>query len=126
MIPENKFGISHFTKDDIDCLYLKGYLDAHTAPELESALSNIIQKGRNRILVNFRELDYISSAGLGVFMAFIEDIREAGGDIKLSEMKPKVFSVFDLLGFPMLFDIEQEESKAIEKFNGNQVINKDL
>jgi anti-sigma B factor antagonist len=111
-----KFSIERQAKNGVDCLYLGGYLDAHTAPELESQISDIIDEGQNKILVNFTDLDYISSAGLGVFMAFIEDIRSKGGDIKMANMKPKVFSVFDLLGFPMLFDIETDENSAIEKF----------
>jgi anti-sigma B factor antagonist len=111
-----KFSIDRQAKEGVDCLYLGGYLDAHTAPELESQISDIIDEGQNQILVNFANLDYISSAGLGVFMAFIEDIRTKGGDIKMANMKPKVFSVFDLLGFPMLFDIETDEKTAIEKF----------
>ncbi len=113
----NKFGIQHRMKDDINCLYISGYLDAHTAPDLESFIGDLIKKGENKFLINFSDLDYISSAGLGVFMAFIEDLRETGGDIKMAAMKPKVFSVFDLLGFPVLFDIEKEENVAIEKFN---------
>jgi len=100
----------------VECLYLHGELDAHTAPELENSIANIIKSGINRILVNFTELDYISSAGLGVFMAFIEEIRDSGGDIKLCNMKPKVFAVFDLLGFPLLFDILEDESDALLKF----------
>ncbi|MFP4529398.1 MAG: STAS domain-containing protein [Candidatus Kapaibacterium sp.] len=120
-MPESaKLSIEREAKKGIDCLYLGGYLDAHTAPELESEISEIIEAGQNRILVNFRDLDYISSAGLGVFMAFIEDIRSRGGDIKLANMKPKVFSVFDLLGFPMLFDIETEEIHALEKFMNDE------
>ena len=39
-----------------------------------------------------------------------------GGDIKLSEMKPKVFTVFDLLGFPMLFEIVEQDQIALAKF----------
>lgn len=116
MIGDNKFSIQHKEVEQVDCLYLKGYLDAHTAPVLESAITNIIGKGQYKILVNFRDLDYISSAGLGVFMAFIEDVRDSGGDIKLADMKPKVFSVFDLLGFPVLFDIEKEDVSALKKF----------
>lgn len=112
----SKFDIERKTVSEIDCLYLKGYLDAHTAPRLENTLESLINEGQNKIVVNFNELDYISSAGLGVFMAFIEDIRKQGGDIKLTAMKPKVFSVFDLLGFPMLFDIDSEEDVAIGKF----------
>lgn len=123
MSESNKFEIHKRTQEGIECLYLGGFLDAHTAPELESAISEIIGNGGNKILVNLKDLDYISSAGLGVFMAFIEEIREKDGDIKLAEMKPKVFSVFDLLGFPMLFDIEREERVALGKFHDHE--NKD-
>mgnify|MGYP000987982534 CR=1 FL=1 len=121
MTPTVKFGIDKKNNNGIDCLYLKGYLDAHTAPELEQAINELVEDGKNKILVNFADLDYISSAGLGVFMSFIEDIRDNGGDIKMSDMKPKVYSVFDLLGFPILFDIEREEQIAIEKFLMNEI-----
>jgi anti-sigma B factor antagonist len=116
-MPEANFEISKQTRDGIDCIYLKGYLDAHTAPELENVISDSVSGGINKLIINFKDLDYISSAGLGVFMAFIEDVREKGGDIKMTEMKPRVFNVFDLLGFPVLFDITDNESMAIEKFN---------
>ncbi len=111
-----KLTIEHQKDTSIDKLYLHGYLDMHTAPQLESSLDNLIKTGRHNILVNFRGLDYISSAGLGVFMVFIEDVRLNGGDIKLTEMKPKIFTVFDLLGFPMLFDISENEIDALAKF----------
>lgn len=116
-MPEANFEISKQTRDGIDCIYLKGYLDAHTAPELENVISDSVSVGINKLIINFRDLDYISSAGLGVFMAFIEDVREKGGDIKMAEMKPRVYNVFDLLGFPVLFDITDNESMAIAKFN---------
>lgn len=114
---ETKFTIEHHSMGEIKCLKIQGYLDAHTAPQLESALGNLVQDGKHKIIVNFSELDYISSAGLGVFMVYIEDVRASGGDIKLSEMKPKVFTVFDLLGFPMLFEILESNHAAIAKFD---------
>ncbi len=95
---------------------LNGYLDAHTAPELEKTFMELLEAERYNIIVNFRDLTYISSAGLGVFMAFIEDVRDNQGDIKLVGMSPKVYNVFDLLGFPMLYEIYEEEQKAHEKF----------
>jgi anti-sigma B factor antagonist len=113
----SKFGITKKQMDGIDCFYLEGYLDAHTAPQLESAFQESLDAGKYKLLVNFKDLDYISSAGLGVFMAFIEDIRNQAGDIKLTSMQEKVFSVFDLLGFPMLFDIMPNDTEAIDKFS---------
>ncbi|MBM2816028.1 MAG: anti-sigma factor antagonist [Ignavibacteria bacterium] len=118
---QNKFEIKHQANRGIQCLNLEGYLDAHTAPKLESAIEELMKSGFNKILVNFQDLDYISSAGLGVFMAFIEEIRESGGDIKLTSMKSKIFSVFDLLGFPILFDIETNDESAIAKFLKNDL-----
>jgi anti-sigma B factor antagonist len=102
--------------EGISVMYLKGYLDAHTAPDFEKALRMVIDENQFRIVVNLSELVYISSAGLGVFMGFIEEVRKKGGDIKLAELTEKVFRVFDLLGFPMLYDILEKEEQAIEKY----------
>lgn len=95
---------------------LMGYLDAHTATRLEETIQGVIVGGCNRIVVDFAELEYISSAGLGVFMVFIEGVRTSGGDIKLAAMKPKVFTVFDLLGFPVLFEIHPTVELALNNF----------
>ena len=111
------FHITHRNADSYDVLELKGELDAHTASQLEDALKRLIDQNDHKIIVNFDDLDYIASAGLGVFMAYIEDVRELGGDIKLTNMNKKVYNVFDLLGFPTLYDILDDEQDAIKKFN---------
>lgn len=117
----DKLNINRIEIDDIHKIAIKGYLDAQTAPTLEDELHSIVLQGKTKILVNFKDLIYISSAGLGVFMSYIEQIRKAGGDIKLAEMPENVFSVFDLLGFPLLFDISRDENILIEKFKRNEV-----
>lgn len=111
------FNITHRKIDSYDVLVLNGELDAHTASQLEDSLKNLIEQNNHQIIVNFDELDYIASAGLGVFMAYIEDVRELGGDIKLTNMNEKVYNVFDLLGFPTLYDILEDEQDAVKKFN---------
>ena len=112
----SNFSISSKSNDDIHILELSGELDAHTAPELEESITALISREKYKIIVNFSDLDYISSAGLGVFMAYIEDVRGLGGDIKLTNMKPSVYNVFDLLGFPTLYDILDLETEALERF----------
>ena len=112
----NEFIVKRKDVADVSIVYLKGYLDAHTAPEFENALQDLVDEDRVRIIVNLSELSYISSAGLGVFMGFIEDIRSKKGDIKMAEPNEKVFRVFDLLGFPVLYEIFKEEAEAIEKY----------
>ena len=111
------FEVTKKVEGDVAVLYLKGFLDAHTAPELESAFQEMIDGEHYNILVNFQDLDYISSAGLGVFMGFIEKIRTNDGDIRMSNMTSKVFKIFDLLGFPKLYKIFDDEGKALGSFS---------
>lgn len=111
------FKIAQRELDAVQVLELKGYLDAHTAPALEEAFQTLLKNQHYNIVVNCKDLSYISSAGLGVFMAYIEDVRKNKGDIKLSNMSPKVFNVFDLLGFPLLYEITKEEQEAVKKFS---------
>ncbi len=101
----------------VNIIDLKGYLDAHTAPDLENAFNGLIEDQKFKVVVNFDDLNYISSAGLGVFMAYVETIRENKGDIKFSNMKENVYNIFDLLGFPMLYEFYPEENDAIKKFD---------
>jgi len=110
------FKIHHRDGDGVSVIELKGYLDAHTAPDLETAFQKLLTEKKYNVVVNCRDLSYISSAGLGVFMAYVEDIRKNKGDIKLTNMSPKVYNVFDLLGFPILYEIYKEEQEAISRF----------
>jgi anti-sigma B factor antagonist len=114
------FKINHKEVRSYDVLELIGELDAHTASQLENSLKNLIDNEKHQIIVNCQQLDYIASAGLGVFMAYIEDVRSLGGDIKLTNMNSKVYNVFDLLGFPTLYDILEQEQDAIKKFENDE------
>lgn len=111
------FSVSDEQKGDISVVRLSGYLDAHTAPRLEKKLKELTESGKYKILVDFQDLTYISSAGLGVFMGSIEECRENKGDIKMCQMQENVYTIFDLLGFPMLYDIDDNMQTLIDKFN---------
>jgi anti-sigma B factor antagonist len=111
-----EFSTAITDKGDISVINLSGYLDAHTAPTLENNFTDLIDQSKFKIVVNFEQLAYISSAGLGVFMAYIEKIRDNSGDIKLTNMNDKVYNIFDLLGFPLLYEIYKTENEALNKF----------
>jgi len=115
-----KFEVTSVTEGEIRILKTRGFLDAHTAPNFENALSKAVQEGCTKIVVDLEGLQYISSAGLGVFMGFIEDLRSQGGDIKICNASPKVYRIFDLLGFPSLFEFTRTTEEAIAKFKGEQ------
>lgn len=110
------FQINRSDHDGVRILALDGYLDAHTAPQFEKAIQEEFEGGRKYIVVDCAKLTYISSAGLGVFMSFIEEIRDAGGDIRLAGIVPKVYQVFEVLGFPSLFQIFDTMPAAAASF----------
>lgn len=113
------FSIALRQNQRVSILDISGELDAHTASQLENSLKSLIDDENYHIIVNCSDLDYIASAGLGVFMAYIEDVRALGGDIKLTNMNDRVYNVFDLLGFPTLYDILSDEQEAIASFSDN-------
>lgn len=112
----SKFKINLQEEIAANTIGLVGYLDAHTAPDLEMAIRESISKGSSKILIDFEKLDYISSAGFGVFMEFIEEVRAMGGDIKMTGMSPKIRNLFELLGFNVLFDINDNRNELLNKF----------
>ncbi len=76
-----------------------GVIDTLTAGELEEVIDSLLKRRRYRIVVDLAGVDYISSAGWGIFISHIKDVRANEGDIKLSGMVPDVYEIFQLLEF---------------------------
>ena len=103
-------------QDDVAVITVDGFLDAHTAPQFEQVLQQEIADGRVKLVVDCAKLTYISSAGLGVFMGFIEEVREQRGDIKVCGLSPKVRQVFEILGFETIFELFDNVQGAVDRF----------
>ena len=110
------FSVQRKTSGELTILALNGFLDAHTAPEFEKAVQQEFDAGNVKLIADCGELTYISSAGLGVFMSFIEDIRAANGDLKICNLAPKVAQVFEILGFNSIFEIVPAVDDAARSF----------
>ncbi|TYB31624.1 MAG: STAS domain-containing protein [Candidatus Mcinerneyibacterium aminivorans] len=103
-------------EEDIIKINLKGFLDAHTASDFEDLLTKLIDDGNIKFLVDLNELDYISSTGLGVFMGYIEQIRDKGGDIKFVNVPKNIYKIFSVLGFSTIYEIYDKKDKAVKNF----------
>ncbi|MBL7978265.1 MAG: STAS domain-containing protein [Bacteroidetes Order II. Incertae sedis bacterium] len=117
----SSFSVTFRTTPAAQILDLNGELDAHTAQDLEVAIQTSLSNGKFALVINGANLRYISSAGLGVFMAFVEEVRESGGDIKIVALQPQVYDTFDLLGFPHLFDVLPTLEEAEAKFMAGEL-----
>lgn len=112
----NPFSIEVSRDGGFSIIRLEGYVDAYTAPEFEAAVQTEVDAGHHRLIVDGERLNYISSAGLGVFMSFLEEVRGSGGDIKICRLAPKVRHTFEILGFHEIFEIVADEAAARESF----------
>lgn len=95
-----------------------GRVDSSTAPDLEKALLGLIQSGQKNIVVNLRDTEFISSAGLKALLSALMKVRKMipPGDVVISEIKPELRSSFDLVGFDRLFTFHDDNLYAVGSF----------
>lgn len=98
---------------DVYVILVEGRLDAATGPELEKKIIGSIDAGEKNVVVNFAELNYISSAGLRVLLLAAKKLKEVGGQIVLAAVQPHIKEVFDIAGFTSLFKIFDAEDEAV-------------
>lgn len=95
-------------------LRLKGRLDASTAPAFEEKLLSLIEAGHRALALDFRELDYISSAGLRVLLVGAKKVKPLNGKMVLFALNDHVRQVFEVAGFCSLFMIHPGEEEAVK------------
>jgi anti-sigma B factor antagonist len=101
---------------DISIIRVGGYIDTTTSSELERVLDSLLKSGVFRIIIDLGNVDYISSAGWGIFISEIKGIRERGGDLKLVNMISDVYEVFELLEFHYILKAYETIDSAINDF----------
>lgn len=92
---------------------ISGRLDAVTAPEYEKSIRDMIDGGNSEFVVDFDQLDYISSAGLRALLLMAKLLKEKGGQVCFANVKGNVRSVFKMSGFTSLFKIENSVAEAL-------------
>lgn len=91
--------LSERDRDDISEIRVDGVIDTITASELEKVIDSLINRQRYHILIDLAGVEYISSAGWGIFISHIKEARAADGDIKLVNMIDNVYEIYELLEF---------------------------
>lgn len=104
--------------NDISVVRVDGVIDTMTASELERVMNTLIEQKRYRIIIDLAGVDYISSAGWGIFISNIREIKANAGDIKLARMIPSVYEIFELLEFDSILKAYDNIEKAKIEFRG--------
>ncbi len=116
----DKLLINEEKVEDVVVLKLQGLVDSGTSQQMEGRLNDLISDGNVKIVVDLDLVDYISSAGWGIFVGEIKGVRESDGDIKLASMRPDVREVFDLLEFNTLLTPYDSRGDALAAFEADK------
>lgn len=103
--------------EDIVYLQIIGYIDTTTSLELVNHFKELMKKGNYQFVVDMSGVNYVSSAGWGVFVGEIKDIRDNAGDIKIVHMTPEVYDVFEMLEFNRILKVYDSVPEAINEFD---------
>ena len=84
----------------------EGRIDTKTSPILESDIQKYIDSTDNMIL-DFTNVDYISSAGMRVLLALHKKLNKKGGTLKVINVKDAIYDIFKLVGFHSMVEVSQ-------------------
>jgi len=102
---------------DIALITVTGYVDTTTCQEVAKVLQDLVRQKKMQIIADLGGITYISSAGWGVFVGEIKNIREKGGDLKVVQMNPEVYEVFEMLEFNRIICSYDTLEEAINEFD---------
>jgi stage II sporulation protein AA (anti-sigma F factor antagonist) len=105
--------IDETIQDGVHILAPAGRIDTTTSGSLEDALRRAVDDGARSILVDFAAVDYISSAGLRVFLVLAKRLKDERGRLVLCSLPQPVRQVFHLAGFMPLFKVEPSREAAL-------------
>jgi anti-anti-sigma factor len=95
-----------------------GRLDSVSSGDLEGRLLGHLAAADRRLVVDFRDVEYISSAGLRVLLMLAKRLRESGGELVLCSLDRAVRMTFELAGFLPIFAVVGSREEAVARLSG--------
>jgi anti-sigma B factor antagonist len=105
-------------------LALTGYIDTYNSNFFQKRIQKAIEAGFVRLIFQCGSLNYVSSTGIGSFTTFLKAVKPQGGDLVMMDIQPKVYEVFQLLGFSQFFNIMETLDDSINFFHATPVKDK--
>jgi anti-sigma B factor antagonist len=94
----------------------KGRLDSNTSDDFEKRLLGLVGAGETSVVIDFKDLDYISSAGLRVLLKAAKELKKKNGQIAFCAVKDYIREIFELSGFVSFFPIHPTLEDSLKIF----------
>lgn len=103
--------------ESYDVVVIKDRIDSNTAPELSDKLNSITDQKRYKIILDISDVNFVSSAGLRVFINVQKTCKKMNqGEVVMVNTPPRVYETLELAGFAPLFKFYSNVNSAIEAF----------
>ena len=103
-------------KDGVMICYISGEVTIDTVTELKKIFKSIIENKWQKTIFNLKDMEYIDSSGLASFVEFSIDLKAIRGEISLSNLPPKILSIFGITKLEKMFKIAETEEEALKGF----------
>ncbi len=108
--------ITNSNVGEVRVVRITGNLDTQSFSNAQAKLTGLMDEGAKKILVDFEDLDYISSAGLRILLVVAKQLTSVGGELRICSLNEVVQDVFDISGFSTIFNVAPNRSAALEGF----------
>jgi len=95
---------------------VKGRVDSDSAPELETALTKLLNDGRNKIVLNLQNVDFLSSAGLRAIVKAYQGAKKSGGDLRLASVSEPIEVILRTVGMMQMLKMYPTDQEAMASF----------
>jgi len=107
------------SRSDIAVIQVRGSLDTVAAYRFQEQLHTFMQRGMYKYIIDLRELDYISSAGIGVFPGIAPELKRHQGGLVFINVTEKIYKLFTMIGLTTIFGVKETLEAAIEEFEAD-------
>lgn len=112
--------IQERTVQDVVVLDLTGKLTIGEGDELlKERISNLVQQGHRRLLLNLEDVPYVDSAGLGEIVRAYTTVSRQGGKLKLVNLTKRITDLLAITKLLTVFDTYESEDEAVKSFSGD-------
>ena len=119
MPPE--FSLSQESLDaDRHVVAVRGEINLFTAPELKSALSEAIESGHTRIVVDLTDTTFLDSTALGVLIGAVKRLRSRDGRLTIVNVDDNIAKTFEITGLDQIFPISGTRDEAVKALDAEE------
>jgi anti-sigma B factor antagonist len=100
----------------VSIMAVSGRVDSATAPDLENSLKKLVESDKTQIVLDLKDVEYMSSAGLRAMVSTLKAVKRVNGDLRLANPSPRVEEVLRLAGLTSIFSIHPTQDEAVASF----------